>query len=252
MKKNLFLLFIILCMNQLTAQNQLSLELQQIFHKAYTTNNAALWEIGIQQLQQNYQQSKEPSLLLAIARAESGLVGTYMGSKDLDKAEKVANTAEEHLLEILENMEDNADANALYGGILGMQIGFSPMKAMWLGPKSNKYISKALELEEDNVIALYQKASSSLYTPAMFGGDVPKAISTFKQAINIYEQSGESLDYNWGYLSTLTGLGIACMENNLTEDAITHFNKCLKIAPDFAWVKYQLLPSAEKRATEEN
>jgi len=251
MKKSLFLLLIVLCMNHLNAQNQLSLELQQIFYKAYTTNNISLWEIGIQQLQQSYQQSKEPSLLLAIARAESGLVGTCMGNKDSDQAEKVADMAEAHLLEVLESIEDNADANALYGGILGMQISFSPMKGMWLGPKSSKYILKALKLEADNPIAWHQQASSYLHTPAMFGGDVAKAVENFKQAVASYEKSGESLDYNWEYLNTLTWLGIAYMKNNSVDEGIASFKKCLEIAPDFGWVKHQLLPSAEKRATEE-
>ena len=246
MKASFFLIYFSFSSFFLMAQQEPTTELEQLFHKAYCTNNIPLWEAGIQQLKATYQTSKDPLDLLAIAQAEYGLASSCMGNKEMEKAEKVVTAADDHLLEVLAQHKDNADANALYGGILGLQIGFSPFKGMWLGAKSGRYISTALKLEADNPIAWYQEGSSYYHTPSMFGGDLVKAEECYAKAVGIYEQKGGSLTYNWQYLNTLVWLGQAYLKNGKKEAAIATFKKCLTIAPNFGWVKHQLLPVAEQ------
>lgn len=245
MKKCLFILLLLAASQSLLAQEKTPLELKQIFYKAYHTNNAQLWKAGIEQLKQSYEKSKDPEVLLELAQAEMGLVGTYMGGRQMDEAEETTDLAEEHLEKVIKELEKNSDGHALYAGILGFQIAFSPMKGMYLGSRSDKHIEKALSLEDSNPIAWYEKASSLYHTPSMFGGDVEKAVECFEKSVNLYEKDTD-LSLNWQYLDALVWLGQAYLKHEQKDNAISTFKKCLEIEPDFMWVKMQLLPLAEK------
>ena len=74
----------------------------------------------------------------------------------------------------LKKDDTHADLLALYGGMLGMKIGLSPMQGMFLGPKSGRYIDKAFDKDPGNPLAYMFQAFSSYNTPAMFGGSVEK------------------------------------------------------------------------------
>lgn len=220
-------------------------DLEQIFYKAYCNSNVQLWQTGIQQLKQEYEQSKDPQILLALAQAETGLIGTYMGKQQMEKAEDITDEAEKHLEKALKSLDNNSDVHALYAGVLGFQIAFSPMKGMFLGSKSEKHIETAMNLEGENPIAWYEQGASYYHTPSMFGGDVGKAVECFEKAVRMHEKEAE-LDFNWQYLDALTWLGQAYLKHEQKDKAIATFKKCLEIAPDFQWVKWQLLPLAEK------
>jgi len=245
MKKLIIIGLLLGASHILCAQNDRSTELKQLFFKAYYSNNIPLWEAGINQLKQSYKESKDPMDLFQIGMAESGLIGACIANKQMSKGEEVADEAEAHLEEVLKKLKENASAHGLYGGIIGFQISFSPMKGMFLGSKSEKHIDKALSLEPENPIAWYQKASSYYHTPSMFGGDMEKALECFEKSVGLFEQN-EDLDYNWKYLDALVWLGQTYVQLEQREKAIQTFNRCLKIAPEFTWVNSYLIPLAEK------
>ena len=59
-------------------------------------------------------------------------------------------------------------------------------------------------------------------------------------------------EIDWGYLDALAWLGIAHSSLGDFESAITAYNKALEVEPDFAWIKYELLPKAEEKLTSSN
>jgi len=56
---------------------------------------------------------------------------------------------------------------------------------MRYGARSTREVDKALELDPSNVDAHIARATSYLYTPAMFGGSKQKALEHLKKAIEI-------------------------------------------------------------------
>lgn len=130
-------------------------------------------------------------------------------------------------------------------GILGFKIAFAPMKGMWLGPRSNSHLSKAMKNDKTNAQAWKQKGNSLLHTPAAFGGDVKKSIKHYVRAIELYESQGD-LTNNWEYIDALAWLGQAYHKDGQLEKAKSTYSKALEQEPNAGWVKYVLLPKAEK------
>ena len=251
--KNTFLIFSICLMaNSLFAQDTLSNELRTKFFNAFVSNNMNLWTEGTAELKKSYEQSKSTAILYELAKAEFGSVNSAMGNKMQEKAEEHLAKAKEYTLQVLKADEKMANAHALLSGIYGMEIGFSPMKGMTLGSKSNKAIKTAFKLDPNNAFAFYQQASSYLHTPAMFGGSIKKAISYYQKSVDAFENSGQDLKENWLYLSAMTWLGIAYQKNEQYAAAKKVFEKALAYEPYHGWVKYKLLPSVEKSLAKKN
>jgi len=229
------------------AQNVLPKNLKVQFYKAYTSNSQELWKDGLRQLDAIYNSDQDVKWLLEITKAEFGLVGTCKGVGDKKTGKKYSDQAQKHAEELLRKNEDWSEAHALLGGLLGFQISYSPMKGMWLGPKSDQHIEKAIRLDEKNPAAWYQKGSSYYHTPGMFGGDIGKSVESFEQSVALYEQKAEALDYNWQYLDALVWLGQAYQKNDQLEKAKATYKKALRVEPEFGWVKNHLLPELDKK-----
>jgi tetratricopeptide (TPR) repeat protein len=175
-----------------------------------------------------------------LAKARFGAVGACFAHQEESQAKKWLKAAEKDLKGLLKSREDWAEAHALLAGVYGMQIALSPMKGMFLGPKSSRHIEQALSIDPDNALAHYQQGSSLYNTPAMFGGDVEKAIRHLERARILYEQQSDG--YNWEYLNTLAMLGQAYHYQDRYQDARRVYEEALQAAPAFGWVKNVLLP----------
>lgn len=228
-------------------QNVLPENLKELFYKAYTSNSVALWKDGLRQLDSIYHSDKDRKWLLEITEKEYGLVASCQEAGDKKICKKYTDLAQRHAEELLRLNEDWSEAHALLGGLLGFQISYSPMKGMWLGPKSNQHIEKAIRLDEKNPFAWFQKGSSYYHSPSMFGGDIGKSVESFEKSESLYEQNGASLDYNWQYLDALVWLGQAYEKNDQWKEAKATYEKALRLEPEYKWVKYQLLPELEKK-----
>ena len=88
----------------------------------------------------------------------------------------------------------SADAHALLADIYGSSIDgmFSGMK---YGPKADDQTAEALRLDPHNPQAWAVLGRKYLYAPAMFGGDIDKAVDAFRKAILYAPDSVES--YVW-------------------------------------------------------
>ena len=68
------------------------------------------------------------------------------------------------------------------------------------------------------------------------------------ETVEVFEATGQNdNDINWGYLDAMAWLGITQTKLKDYQSAIETFNKVLEVEPDFAWVKYVLLPQAEDK-----
>ncbi len=230
---------------QLTAQINLDADLQFRIYQAYISNNLALWESGIQELEAIYKDQASDETLLELGRLEYGCVSICMGNDAEDKAKKHLAKAEKHLAAYLKKNKDSAEAHALMSGVLGFKIAFSPLSGMWLGPRSNRHLKKGMSYDDHCAMVWHQKGSSLLHTPASFGGDVKESITHFAKAAELQEASYQ-LENNWEYLEALVWLGQAYYKNGQIEEARMTYEKALQVEPNFGWVKYRLLPQANK------
>jgi len=246
MKKIRYSILILFIPFVLAGQNVLPAEMESIFFKAYTTNNPTLWEQGIAQLKAYAEENRGEFVDSEVAKAQYGLAIALMANKKEKECSNLLKTVEDELLNKIKKYKNNADIKAILAGIISFQIALSPMKGMWLGPKSSKYVKAALKIDENNVLARFQEASSLYHTPGMFGGDKLEAAEVFEKTVSLYESNVTNYKGDWMYLSSVTWLGIAKKANGELDDAKDVFQKCLEISPEYGWVKYQLLPSVSE------
>lgn len=239
--KNIFVLICCFFALSLSAQDSL---LQKKIYEAYLNADNGKWLECINALDAIYKETAKDADLLLLSKAQHASFTSFRVKKDEEGAQDVLNEAQKNVEVYLQNNKKSAEANALLSGILGMQISLSPMKGMSLGSKSSKLIDKALKLDPMNAFANYQKGSSLYFTPRIWGGDVPEAIKHLKAAKAIYET--QNIENEWNYLNTLAVLGQSYHYQEELEKAKETYNVALTTAPNFGWVKFNLLPKLEE------
>lgn len=227
----------------LTAQTAAEETTGQQLYQAYLTTDLRQWEDGIQSLARAYETSGAEADLLALLRAEYGVVGACMAHQDEDRAAEWLDRSEAHAKTLLKENGQSAEANALLAGVYGMKIGLKPIRGMFLGGKSQKLLREALDLDAASALVHFQRGLSYYHTPAAFGGDLEKAVEHLQRSRELYE--GCNLAQNWEYLNTLAWLGQALQAAGRTADARAVYEHALRVEPDFGWVREVLLPEVE-------
>lgn len=188
-----------------------------------------------------------------LAYADYRLAVYYMQQKDNVQFKNYIESATEELKSLLEENENNAEVISLLGTIYGIQVSLDPALGPSLGSQNVALTSQALGINPDNPRVLLQAGISKLNTPEFFGGSKTKALEYFKKSVKAFETSGESItNIEWGYLDTLAWLGTTYTQLNDYTSAIETYNKALEIAPNFSWVKNNLLPTAEDKLNNSN
>lgn len=247
MKRQLFLPFLLLisALPVLAQQaDSLILEGKALIRQAAQTNDAeALLQARAILLRVTHDADHAALAHYYLARVEEQQMNFNRGDKD---------TVLEHLNQGLDHLEaateadpQFADAYALLGSLLGQKAGYQPMRSMFLGPKSDRMFEKALDLEPENPRVVLLKAVSHYYKPRMFGGSRRKALEGFEHAAALAEVAAydDPARPDWGHADAYAWIGLAHMDADRPEQAQAAFDQALRIDPDYAWVKYVLLPA---------
>lgn len=240
------LLLVLLNLSAFAQGNFDACELAERETRCFVFNSETLWTELISDLESDPNFENDESLQYAWVKCQYGLAGVYMATYDTEKGAPVVAKAVEMNQRLLKKNNKNADYHAMLSALYGLQIGFSPMKGMFLGAKSDKHINKAVDLEPENGFAWLQKGMSYFHTPSMFGGDKGEAVKCFRKATELLEHKGD-LSSNWQWLEAMTWLGQAYAETNQLTVAKTTYERALEEFPDFAWIKMALLPSLNKK-----
>jgi len=88
----------------------------------------------------------------------------------------------------------SAEAHALLGDLYGAKIS-GMISGMKFGPKANAETQRALQLDPNDALAHAAQGRKYLFSPSAFGGDIDKAIESFKHAVALDPHSDE--DYVW-------------------------------------------------------
>ncbi|MEM1127539.1 MAG: tetratricopeptide repeat protein [Bacteroidota bacterium] len=165
---------------------------------------------------------------------------------DKDAQKQHLDQAIEHLEQAIDVDDQMADAYALLGGLYGQKVAFAPMRAMFLGPKADRMLDQAFQLEPDNPRTALIAARSTYYKPRMFGGDKEAALEGFERAASLFEESmpTDPVQPSWGHDESYAWIGIAHMDAERMDEAQAAFERALEINPDYGWVRHVLMPAA--------
>jgi tetratricopeptide (TPR) repeat protein len=154
------------------------------------------------------------------------------------------------LLQRVKGAPWEVEAAALQGSILGQLIGLKGgLAGMTLGPKSSRLLARAAQAAPDNPRGLLFRGISLLSTPTMWGGDPVEGTKLLQQAVDRFVGDDVAAPGpHWGRADALTWLGIAKQKAGDTAGARTAWQQALAIEPDYAWVKFALLPSLGQKA----
>jgi tetratricopeptide (TPR) repeat protein len=131
---------------------------------------------------------------------------------------------------------------ALYGYLLGLEIGLNPDLAMSLGMKSTQYLGQAEEKEPANPRVHLLKGIYWLYVPEAYGGGPDTAIASLVKAEALFakETAADPMKPDWGKDEAYMYLGLAFKQKNDLVKARAMFEKTLVINPDFGWARSEL------------
>ena len=135
-----------------------------------------------------------------------------------------------------------AEVYALLSNVYGRQISLSPLKGIYLGPKSKSVLRNAERLAPGNPRVVLSSAIGYLMTPRFFGGNSEKAMAGFRRAAKLFasEKPADPIHPVWGHSDTYIWTGIAYLERKDLEAAREAFEKALEIDPDNRWATEML------------
>jgi tetratricopeptide (TPR) repeat protein len=175
-----------------------------------------------------------------------GYTAWLIGAEKYDTAERYIDKSEDIIEALLEDSPENATLLAYKGAYIAFTIGITKLKAIYLGPRSMKFINRSLELDPENIQGNIEKGNSMYYRPSAFGGDKAEAIDYYIKAVESFEKQGLVVN-NWMYINTMTALGQAYEATDQIQLAKLCYEKIIRIFPNFMWVEDELYPDLLKR-----
>ncbi len=176
-------------------------------------------------------------------------IATASMKKDNDLAARYLDEGIDYAEKIIDKDNKSSEAMALLATMYGIKMSFDQSSSATLGPKSNKLINEALDLSPNNPRIVMQAGINKMYTPEFFGGSKEEALKLFKKAVSIFDtlKQTDPLLPDWGKVESMAWLGIDYENIGNTKQAVATYKNALAADPDYAWVKYSLLPEAEKK-----
>jgi tetratricopeptide (TPR) repeat protein len=215
-----------------------------LIYNAYISNKMSNWKIVLDKMIK----IDNPNLTtrFEILDYQYGYIAWCVGTGRDDEAEKYLELAWKNA-DFLEIKKYKLSSVYAYkSAFYGYEIGLNTMMAPFYGPKSKKYMNKAMEADPNDPLGFMQYANSEFYMPAAFGGSKIVAVENYKKSILKMEKIG-NLQFNWNYLSLLAITGQALEAIDKPSEAKLYYQKALKFEPNFLWVKNDLLPKLLKK-----
>lgn len=157
-----------------------------------------------------------------LARANGYLVEAYDAHGNKKAADKSLDAAIAAVERSIALNDKSADAHSLLADFYGRRISLGGfMVGMRFGPKSDAENKKALALEPNNPRVAASLGRQYLHAPKMFGGDVDKAIASFRKATTLDPANDE----NWVWLA------IACRTKGDQAAADKAIKEALRLNP---------------------
>lgn len=169
------------------------------------------------------------TFLYELARVQSYRCEAYSSRGDKKNAEKALDAAIATVQQSLKVNEKAADAHSLLADLYGRKISFG--MAMFagpkFGPKSQAENKRAQEIDPTNARVLASLGRQYLNAPKVFGGDVDKAIESFRKSTEADPRFDE----------TFVWLSIALRKKGDTAGADRALQEALRLNPRSVFAK---------------
>jgi tetratricopeptide (TPR) repeat protein len=126
-----------------------------------------------------------------LARCEFYLAKAEVLQKNQEAADKWEDAAIADVQHAIALNDRSADAHALLSDLDGSKI-HGMISGMHFGPKANTEIQRTFQLDPNCPQAFTVIGRKYLYSPRVFGGDIEKAIDSFKKATAIDPSNDEA------------------------------------------------------------
>jgi tetratricopeptide (TPR) repeat protein len=175
------------------------------------------------------QHSDNAVYFYGLARVNAYRCEAHAAHADKKKAESALDEAIANVQQSLKLNEKSADAHSLLADLYGRKISFGI--GMFAGPKFGPKIQaenkRAQELDANNPRVFASLGRQYLNAPKMFGGDVDKAIESFRKSTQLDLKFDET--YVW--------LGIALRKKGDAAGAEHAFQEALRLNPRSVFTK---------------
>lgn len=158
-----------------------------------------------------------------LARVNFYRCEAYATHGDKKNAERALDTAIENAQQSIKLNEKSADTHSLLGDLYGRKISFGVgmFAGPKYGPKSQAENKRALELDANNPRVFASWGREYLNAPKMFGGDLDKAIESFRKSTQL----------DPGFDETYVWLAIALRKKGDAAGADQALQQALKLSP---------------------
>jgi len=237
----------IINLNAFTKQNQYAEKMKRLSKAAYLNYDEDLFKKANAFCERVLASNAEDDLASYYsAYNQYRLMIMAVSNKNSSEFEHYFNSAAELCNRLIKKNMYTAEAKTLLSAAYMMKLTMDKAEAPSLAAKVHSLLDEAQSIEPNNPRVYLVRGIMLYNTPPMFGGSAEKAIKQFDKSLNLFEKFDETKSIDWGYLETLAWKGQALQALGFNTKAITVYNKALSVEPDFGWIKYTLLPKAEK------
>lgn len=170
-----------------------------------------------------------------------GYVGHLIEIKQYVEAQTELTRGLKLINEVIRVSPQNATVYSYKGAFTGFQIGISKLKLIHLYPEINKNVSKAYQLDSQNLQANIDMGNIYFYFPGLLGGNKKEALNYYLKGVKLIEQNKNTVQ-NWKYINLLTILAITYDKIDMPEESKLTFEKILRKEPNYKLVRDELYP----------
>lgn len=236
----LIILFIVI-----TLTSHAQTQYKQKIYKSYLKGDMVEWKKSVDEMRQIKVQNID--FKFELLNYLYGYIGWCLGNDKKIEARQYLDIAEILLADIEKSKKNLSLVNAYHGAFNGYNIALDPIKVIFFGRRSIKYVEKAISLDSTNFFGYLQMGNIEFYKPPRFGGDKYKAIYNYGKANKLIENQYFKTRNDWNYLSILVSIAQSYTKLEKYTEAKKYYESILKIEPEFDWVKTKLLPDLVKK-----
>jgi tetratricopeptide (TPR) repeat protein len=223
----------------LSAQNY-----KQNFYEFYVSSKMDNWKNLMLAIEAK--KSTNPAEVLELINYQYAYIAWCIGNDRKDEGEEVMARAQKNLDLLKKYKEYNAPVAAYSAAFIGFTIGISPYKAPFIGSESVDLAKKAISINPQYYRGNLEYANTQYHMPAMFGGSKEDALKYYKLAAKYLSETPDFDEHDWNYINLLINIGQTYIKLENYKEARAYFEKVLAIAPDFKYVKNELIPALPK------
>ncbi|MDD2322833.1 MAG: hypothetical protein PHQ69_04360 [Bacteroidales bacterium] len=246
--KQLIILILLISGMSVGAQKD-PLRFRRTIYTSYISGNMEQWKQEINTLQL---QAREEVMQRELLIAEYGYIAWSLGNGRKREAKQYLETASQRLDALFLAYPDDAELLALKGAFLGFEMDGAFYKAPFLGPKSLHFITGSVSADSLAPHGFIQAGNAKYYLPPALGGSKTEALLYYETAEKNYQPLFQENPYDWRYLNLLIQMANVYEALNKINEAEKTYQKIVRLAPSFSWVRDELYPAFIQRTQNTN